>query len=114
MQNNYYQTPQYRIGLKGRPVSSLEEVRATPVDFDGSISYFPNLANDIIYTKQINPDGTSALKAFALTELPQESPAQGLVTKEEFSKTISELEQKISSLTSKKSTTKSSQQEFKF
>lgn len=46
------------IGLKGRPVSSLDEVRATSVDFDGSISFFPDLANKRIYTKQINLDGT--------------------------------------------------------
>lgn len=32
-------------GLKGRPVSSLDEVRASAVDFDGTISYFPDLAN---------------------------------------------------------------------
>jgi len=39
------------LGLKGRPVSSLEEVRAAAVDFDGTISFFPDLANGKIYTK---------------------------------------------------------------
>ena len=34
-----------------RPVSSVEEVRAYPIDFDGSIFYFPDIANKKIYTK---------------------------------------------------------------
>ena len=40
--------------LKGRPVSSIEEVRAASIDFDGSVFYFPDIANKRIYTKQIN------------------------------------------------------------
>ena len=55
----YQQVPIYRqgppqTGLKGRLVSSLEEARATSIDFDGSVFYFPDLANKRIYTKQIN------------------------------------------------------------
>ena len=56
---NYYQ-PNYRQqipALKGRPVSSIDEARATSIDFDGSVFYFPDLANKCIYTKQINLDG---------------------------------------------------------
>ena len=40
------------MGIKGRPVSSLEEARAMSIDFDGSIFYFPDLANQRIYTKK--------------------------------------------------------------
>lgn len=68
-QNYYYQptTTQIRqplIGLKGRPVSGLEEVRAAAVDFDGTVSFFPDLANGKIYTKQCttNPDSSKAMK----------------------------------------------------
>ena len=65
-QQPLYQQPIYRYaqptnGLKGRPVASLEEVRATSIDFDGSVFYFPDLANKRIYTKQINIDGTAAI-----------------------------------------------------
>lgn len=94
------QSPQI-VGLKGRPVSSLDEVRAIPVDFDGSIFYFPNLANDKIYTKQINLDGTSSLKVYELKELPLQDtslPVQNLVTKEEFTVTINSLIEEISAL----------------
>ena len=45
MYNNYFpqnqpQRPQF--GLKGKPVTSLDEVRAASIDFDGSIFYFPD------------------------------------------------------------------------
>jgi hypothetical protein len=47
----YPARPATLAGLKGRPVSSIEEARATTVDFDGTIFYFPDLANKRIYTK---------------------------------------------------------------
>ena len=57
--------------LKGRLVSSIEEARAQTIDFDGSVFYFPDLANRKIYTKQINMDGTSTLNMYELKEIPQ-------------------------------------------
>lgn len=66
MYNNYNYYPQQNnqqpisyvrpapMPLKGRPVASLEEARASTIDFDGSIFYFPDMANKCIYTKQIN------------------------------------------------------------
>lgn len=108
---NYYQqqavrpTPIVPQGLKGRPVSSLDEVRAAAVDFDGSIFYFPNLANDTIYTKQINLDGTSSVRVYELVEAPPATPpapvADNLVTKDEFTKTINSLLEEISALKGK-------------
>jgi len=59
-------------GLKGRPVASLEEARASSIDFDGSVFYFHDLANKRIYTIQINMDGTSTLLMYELKELPKE------------------------------------------
>jgi hypothetical protein len=48
---NYARQASIPMLLKGRPVSSLEEVRALSIDFDGSIFYFPDVANKCIYTK---------------------------------------------------------------
>lgn len=90
------------LGLKGRPVSSLEEVRATSIDFDGSIFYFPDLTNSRIYTKQINMDGTASLKMYELSEIPttqaQSQTLENLVTKQEFEQAINSLTAKILSL----------------
>lgn len=92
---NYYQsqTPAPRVApiLKGRPVSSLDEVRATSIDFDGSISYFPDLANKRIYTKQINMDGTASLNMYELHAMPIETNNANYVTREEFENTIKNL-----------------------
>lgn len=61
------------IGLKGRPVSSLEEARAAAIDFDGSVFFFPDLANKRIYTKQINLDGTASMNMYEYKEVPTEA-----------------------------------------
>lgn len=81
------QMPQQAL-LKGRPVSSIDEVKAANIDFDGSVFYFPDLANKKIYTKQINMDGTSSLLVYNL-EAKAEQPEY--ITREEFEKVIQAL-----------------------
>ena len=80
--------------LKGRPVASLDEVRAIPVDFDGSVFYFPDLANGKIYTKQINQDGTSSLFVYERKEIPDVT-YQSYVTKEELNQILMELKNSL-------------------
>ena len=125
MYNNYYQpnlhqTANYQqqplqittpIGLKGRPVSSIDEARATSIDFDGSVFYFPDLANICIYTKQINLDGTATLLMYELKEIPvAEQP--NFVTREEFEITITQLKNLLNTAQSNSQT--DNKQEFKF
>lgn len=91
----YVEQPQ--IGIKGRPVSSIEEVKATSIDFDGSVFFFPDLANKKIYTKQINLDGTSTLNIYELKNSPVETvinPSQ-YITREEFEIALAQLKEKI-------------------
>lgn len=83
------------MGIKGRPVASIEEARASIIDFDGSIFYFPDLANRRIYTKQINMDGTALLNVYELKEIPIEpefTPSE-YITREEFEAVINQLRQ---------------------
>jgi hypothetical protein len=84
--------------LKGRLVSSLEEARASSIDFDGSVFYFPDLANKRIYTKQINIDGTASLCVYELREMPVVNETSGFVpsvekfvTREEFERVLAQL-----------------------
>ena len=72
--------------LKGCPVSSFEEARVAQIDLDGSLSIFPDLGNQKIYTKRINPDGTAALQTYVLDTqfTPVESAPQDYVTQTEF------------------------------
>ena len=85
-----------------RPVSSIEEVRACPIDFDGSVFYFPDLANRRIYTKQINMDGTALINVYELKEIPiqqDQTPNVDLtnfVTKDEMNQAITQLREAFS------------------
>ena len=87
--------PRYQAyaGLKGRPVSSIEEARAMSIDFDGSVFYFPDLANKRIYTKQINLDGTATILMYELKEMPvySETNNMNFITREEFENALREL-----------------------
>lgn len=82
------------MGIKGRPVSSIEEARAISIDFDGSVFYFPDLANKRIYTKQINMDGTASLNVYEWKNDPVISSPQ-YVTREEFETVLAQLKQAI-------------------
>lgn len=100
MSQSFRQAPP-QLGLKGRLVSSLEEARATSIDFDGSIFYFPDLANKRIYTKQINVDGTASLLMYELKELPvDKEPAIAIstdqfITREELERVLMEFRQSL-------------------
>lgn len=65
--------------LKGRLVTGIDEARAAIIDFDGSIAVFPDISNNKIYTKQINLDGSAALKTYVL----EASPLQNVATSQE-------------------------------
>ena len=83
-----------------RPVSSIEEVRACPIDFDGSIFYFTDVANRRIYTKQINMDGTAAFNVFELApQAPQSTEGQVVyVTKTELDEILAEFKKSLTQI----------------
>lgn len=91
------QMPQ--MGLKGRPVSSLEEVRAAQIDFDGSLYIFPDLAQNRIYTKSINMDGTASLNMYELSQIPSSTPnvdTGNFITREEFDNAVKQFKEALS------------------
>ena len=97
--NNYFQAPtqptrQPSYSLKGRPVSSLEEARALSIDFDGSVFYFPDLANKKIYTKQINMDGTATLNMYELKPMPV-APTADYITRAEFESALLKIQELV-------------------
>ena len=104
------QQPQLQpsISLKGRPVASIDEVRASMIDFDGSVFYFPNIAQKCIYTKQMNLDGTSSLQIYQLIENSnvennnQKIDVGDFVSRETFERVVSELSAEIENLKSQK------------
>lgn len=100
--------PAYQAGgwnNRVRPVSSIDEVRAASIDFDGSVFYFPDLANKKIYTKQINMDGTAQLNMYELQEMPvSEQQIQmdpnNFITRVEFEDTINWVKKYLEDFTS--------------
>lgn len=87
-----------QLGLKGRPVSSIEEVRAAQIDFDGSLFVFPDLAHNRIYTKTINIDGTASLNMYELSQIPTQTPAietSNFVTREEFENAVGQIKEAL-------------------
>lgn len=99
---NYYQRmPQIQIPsvLKGYPVSSIDEARAANIDFDGSITFFPDLNNKKIYTKQIQMDGSLAFNVYELKDIvipPKEEIKQKeYVTRDEFNELLVLLKENI-------------------
>lgn len=90
-----------------RPVSSIEEVKAHPIDFDGSIFYFPDIMNKKIYTKCMNIDGTVAINMYELKEKPVDQPvdSSSFVTRQEFEELKKALEE-ISQATAQQPTQK--------
>lgn len=93
--NSYpYQNSMVSSGLKGRPVSSIDEARAMQIDFDGSLFIFPDIANKRIYTKQIGMDGTAILNMYELKPIP--SLANGdYITREEFENAVASIKAAI-------------------
>lgn len=88
-------------GLKGRPVSSLEEARAAQIDFDGSMFIFPDVANKRIYTKQINMDGTANLSMYELVDIPTDQvKTDNFVTREEFQSAMTQIKEAFDKPTS--------------
>ena len=112
-----FQNSQQYIGLKGRPVTSIEEVRAAAVDFDGTVQFFPDLANGKIYTKQCNLDGTASLNMYELKEIPV-APTGGTanyVTREEFEATLNKIKEMLmTKIPQKEETLTQDVSEFKF
>lgn len=90
------QTPQQII--KGRPVSSYDEAKASMIDLDGSMFVFPDIANKRIYTKQIMLDGSAELKVYALVEQNKTDETQNseqYVLKTDFDKAMGAINNQI-------------------
>lgn len=63
-------------GIKGRPVTNIEEARAAQIDFDGSMSYFPCPAERKIFAKGLDLNGNPVFEVYQLvTGNIQQQPA---------------------------------------
>lgn len=79
--------------IKGRPVVSIDEARASQIDLDGSLYVFTDLANNKIYTKQINADGTASLNTYVKAN--ENAAASSYVTRDEFNAALAKIQEAI-------------------
>lgn len=94
-------TPNY---IKGRPVVSIDEARASQIDLDGSLHVFPDVGNKRIYTKQFNLDGTATFNVFELAPgAPQSAEGQPeYVTRDQLDQILNEFKASLNSSKSPK------------
>lgn len=102
-QNNQQIETQMQI-LKGRPVSSFDEAKASMIDLDGSLFIFTDIGNKRIYTKQIMMDGTAELKTYVLEEQPnmmkevKQNKNDIYVLKSDFNRVMEQINHRIKSI----------------
>lgn len=97
--NNYQVQNVTQQTLKGRPVSSFDEAKASMIDLDGSLFVFTDIANNKIYTKQILLDGSAELKIYSLeSPIKQKQTNEDYVLRKDFESVVNELLQKIEQL----------------
>lgn len=102
--------------LRGRPVASFDEVRATTIDFDGSVFIFPDFANKKIYTKQIGMDGTPSYNCYELAAFPPQNVTEpaNFVTRDEFNQTLSQIKEAMTRLAATNQSQEPPKPEFTF
>lgn len=104
--NVMYQQGNVQQIIKGRPVSSYDEAKASMIDLDGSLFVFPDVANKRIYTKQIMLDGSADFRVYVLQEQTPavmqgqeaESERPTYVLKKDFDKAVGDLKKQIKTL----------------
>lgn len=77
---NNYQQPQMAqqpmMGLNGEIVDSIDVVKAKNVDMSGAVVYYPKADLTEIFTKQLQPDGTSRILTYRISRDMPKEPAQ--------------------------------------
>lgn len=87
LQQNYaqtvptnYQQPQMTqqpiMGLNGEIVDSIDVVKAKNVDMSGAVVYYPKADLTEIFTKQLQPDGTSRILTYRISQDMPKEPVQ--------------------------------------
>ena len=72
--NNFHQQQPQQVQqqpkniVKCKMVTSLEEVKAMPIDFDGSLNVYVDVTNNKIYTKVFTVNATVDIKTYVIGE----------------------------------------------
>lgn len=85
--------PQYNQSvLQGKSVDSIDVVKATDVNLDGSVCYFPLIDGSAIITKQLQQDGTSKITIYKPIQEEENVPQTKYVTESDLKKEIGKID----------------------
>lgn len=99
-----YQHPQYQqpqvaqqqmYGLNGEIVDGIDVVKAKNVDMTGSVVYYPKADMTEIYTKQLQPDGTSRILTYRISSDVPTEPAQQNMSQDVLNEMFAQLRQDL-------------------
>ena len=105
LQQNYQNTiPQYQqpqmpqqqmYGLNGEIVDGIDVVKAKNVDMTGAVVYYPQSNGEAIYTKQLQPDGTSRILTYRISQDMPKEPAQQPMSQDVLNEMFGQLRQDV-------------------
>ena len=85
--------PQYNQSvLQGKSVDSIDVVKATDVNLDGSVCYFPLIDGSAIITKQLQQDGTSKITIYKPIQEEENVPQPKYVTENDLKREIGKID----------------------
>lgn len=105
LQQNYQNTiPQYQqpqiaqqpmMGLNGEIVDSIDVVKAKNVDMSGAVVYYPKADLTEIFTKQLQPDGTSRILTYRISQDVTKEPVQQPMSQDILNEMFGQLRQDL-------------------
>nr|DAI05612.1 MAG TPA: hypothetical protein [Herelleviridae sp.] len=103
LQNQYNQsipygqpmTQQQTVTLNGQMVGSLDEVKAKDVDLSGNPTWYPKVDGTEVYRKQLQPDGTSKILTYTLSQEGMQEQSKQIVDANMINSLFGQLKQDI-------------------
>lgn len=103
LQNQYNQsipygqpmTQQQTVTLNGQMVGSLDEVKAKDVDLSGNPTWYPKVDGTEVYRKQLQPDGTSKILTYTLSQEGMQEQSKQIVDANMINSLFVQLKQDI-------------------
>lgn len=106
LQNQYNQVMPYNqqmpqqqsqsvSALNGQMVGSLDEVKGKDVDLSGNPTWYPKVDGTEVYRKQLQPDGTSKILTYTLSQDVRQDPSKQMVDADVLNALFDQLKQDL-------------------
>ncbi|VYT08596.1 Uncharacterised protein [uncultured Clostridium sp.] len=89
------QQPQQLSMLSGQMVGSLDEVKGKDVDLSGNPTWYPKVDGTEVYRKQLQPDGTSKILTYTLSQEGMQEQSKQIVDANMINSLFVQLKQDI-------------------